>query len=197
MEIPRKGLKLPVIVTPAVPAAYAWLDKKDTKFDENGVYKVTCPINPEEGEGRIEYGKKAVSSKDFIKHILAECKKYGVPSKPGERACPVKKRDKEEFKGLLLLEPKSGFKPKQVDSTGADLPGNMSVRSGDIVKVAIQPVVREVSGSRFLSMYIAKVMLVEKQEQEVDFGDTEGGFTAPEGADIDFGTEDGDENTDF
>jgi hypothetical protein len=70
------------------------------------------------------------------------------------------------------------------------------------VKVAIQPVVRTVKGKNFMSLYIAKVMLIEKVNSggNVDFGVEEGsGYVAPENTNVDFGGDDDgdDDNGDF
>lgn len=200
-----KGTKLPVIVTPKGVAAYAWLNKKDTKFDKEGVYKITVLLPKKDmPEGRLDGGKTVVPGKDWIKHILSECKAHGVPDKIGTTGCPVKdgdKMDKEDFHGFLMITAKTTFDPKEkiVDTKGNQLPGRTTVFSGDVVKVGIQPVIREVKGDKFMSMYIAKVMLIEKNAgADVDFGEEEG-YTvsdADKAADVDFGTEDDAEGDD-
>jgi hypothetical protein len=201
-----KPVYLPVIVTPAITAAFAWLDKLDTKFDDDGIYKITAPIDPDEGTAIVmEGGKgKQMPTKDWFKYIVKSLKDHDVNAKINTDGCPIKKMDKEEFAGKLLLTAKSGpkHKPEQVDTKGNALPEGHRVRSGDVVKVAIQPVVRTVKGKNFMSLYIAKVMLIEKVNSggNVDFGVDEGsGYVAPENTNVDFGGDDGDDddNGDF
>ncbi len=205
-----KGLKLPVIVTPKAVCAYAWLNKKDTKFDKEGVYKITVLLPKKDmPDGRLDGGKTVVSGKDWIKKILADCKEHGVPNKIGEKGCPVKdgdKMDKEDFHGFLMITAKTTFDPtdKITDTKGNKLPDRQTVFSGDVVKVGIQPTIMKVNDDTYMSMYLAKVMLIDKRGgAEVDFGETEGYIVsaADKERSVDMGVEadDGDDdgNGDF
>jgi hypothetical protein len=162
-----RNTKLPIIITPTGHAAYAWLAKKDTKFNADGVYKVTIVLDKQDiDEGRLDYGKSVVSGKDWLKHITDTCKEHGVASKPGERGCPIKDGDKsgkEEFAGKWLIGFKSSYKPACIDTKGNALPASLPVYSGDVIKVAAQPVAGKMAnGDGYLSLYLSKVMLVEK-----------------------------------
>lgn len=200
----KDAIKLPAIVTPKAPAAYAWLNKEDEKY---GGYKITVLLDKKDmGEGRLEGGNKVVPGKAWVKHILSECKKHGVVDKIGEKGCPIKDGDKsgkEDFKGFLMLTAKTGFDPhadgKVVDTKGNALPKRQTVWSGDIVKVAIQPTVRTVNGDTFMSLYISKIMLIEKSGYgDVSMGEEEGYVSAGSddvemGEDKEFATDDDDD----
>jgi hypothetical protein len=193
--------KLPIIITPKGTAAWAWLNKKDEKFGDK--YKITVALDKKDmAEGRLNFGKEVVAGKDWVKALLAQCKEHGVPSKVGEKGCPVKdgdKRDNDDFRGMLLITAKSDYKPKVVNVKGEPIPRDETVFSGDIVKVAIQPKHYNVNGNDFLSLYISQVMLIEKGERSsgLDFG-AEEGYSETSGDEVDFGADDdGDDNSDF
>jgi len=177
--------KLPILITPRSNAAYSWLAKKDTKFDKEGTYKVTCVIDKENpGPGRTNFGNTEVSGEDWIAGLLALCKEHGVASKVGAEGCPIKDGDdlkdkegnpKPEFAGKYLITFKTGYTPSLIDTKGNALPSSVPIYSGDIIKVAFQPQVREVKGTSYMSTYIHKVMLIEKTTGNSDmFGEEEG-----------------------
>ena len=92
-----KPVYLPVIITPDITAAFAWLDKLDTKYDEKGIYKITAPINPDEGKAGIMEGGKAkiLSTKDWFKYIVKTLKDHDVNAKINTDGCPIKKMNKK------------------------------------------------------------------------------------------------------
>jgi len=158
--------KLPIIISPKGYAAYAWLAKKDTKFNKEGVYKVTLVLDKENiDEGRLNYGKEAVPGQDWIKAVRQICKDAGATTDIGGDGCPIKDGDKtgkEEFAGKYLLPVKSSYKPALIDTRGNELPPQVPVYSGDLIKVALQPVANTVKGTTYVSLYLSKVMLIEK-----------------------------------
>jgi hypothetical protein len=194
-----KKEKLPVFISPKGVAAYAWLNKKDTLSEK---YKVSVVLDKKEmGEGRLNYGKDVVTGKVFIKTLLDLAASIGAPSKINEKGCHIKDGDKhknEDFRGKLLIEAKSGFKPKLVDTKGNPLPKDETIWSGDIIKLAFQPKHSVVSGNNHMPYYISQVMLIEKGERKgggsLDFGEEEG-YVADD-SDVDFGEDAGDSTDD-
>jgi hypothetical protein len=185
--------KFPTMVTPKGVAAFSWLTKKDTKFDAEGVYKVSIVLPKKDmEEGRVNYGKETMPGVDWVKLLLKMCADNGVPSKPGEKGCPVKDGDTlkdangaPKFPGMLVLQFKSGFKPQVIDTKGKPLPSSVEVLNGDRIAVAFNPVYREVSGGHYMSMYLAKVMLVEKLVESTGadmFGAQDDGYVVPQDA---------------
>ena len=186
--------KFPTMVTPRGLAAFTWLTKKDTKYNANGVYKVSVVLDKKDmSEGRVEFGSETLPGAAWVKNILSICKSNGVPSTPGERSCPVKDGDKmidkygkKKFAGKLVMEFKTGYKPSVIDTKGIALPQSVEVLNGDMIKVAFNPVYREVNGNHYLSMYLSKVMLVEKVVESAGgaemFGESDGGYEVPEDA---------------
>jgi len=128
LERPTMSKKLPILVTPRGTAAYAWLAKKDTKFDQEGVFKVTVVLDKKDmSEGRVNFGKDVLPGREWVKHVLELCKQHGVASKPGADGCPVKDGDKmtdaegapkEEFAGKLLMTFKTGYAQDLIDTKG-------------------------------------------------------------------------------
>lgn len=200
----EKREKIATIISPTANVAYAWLDKKDTKFDAAGKYTITIALPKDDiPEGRLEFGRKVVPGLDWIKHILALSKANGGSDQIGERGCPVKDGDlkkledgspNEAFAGMYYIAAKSGFKPRVVDTKDQPLPGNMTVFSGDRVKVALEPNAWKSALGEGLNFYVNKVMLIEKAERgsDVDFGVEEGeGFVAAnsDAGNVDFGVD--------
>ena len=185
--------KIPMQVTPRGHAAYAWLAKKDTKFNKGGVFKVTLVLDKEEiPVGRQDWGKKQVPGKQWVKDLIALGVEHGA-GKFGEANCPVKdgnKTGKEEFQGKLLIPFKSTFKPKMLDTKQNPLPGSLTVFSGDDIKVlfkvkpqTVTDKVKNADGTienvatTYLSCYMNSVMLCAKNSSGNDmFGDDEEGF---------------------
>jgi len=186
-----KPTKFPTMVTPQGLAAYAWLTKKDTKYNAEGVYKVSIVLDKSDiTPGRIEQGQKALPGLDWVKHLLALCKEYGVPHTPGATGCPVRDGDKmkdalgnskDAFANKFLMQFKTTYRPGIIDTAGNPVSGTgdspEQVLNGDLIKVAFNPTHRKVNDNHYLSMYIAKVMLIEKRvhnESTEMFGESEG-----------------------
>lgn len=205
--------KFPTMVTPRGLAAFTWLAKKDTKFDKDGVYKVSIVLDKSDmSEGRVNFGKEALGGKAWVDNILALCEEHGVPNTPGDRGCPIRDGDKmmdkdgnKKFAGKYVLQFKTGYKPAIIDTKGNSIPSSVQVLNGDMIKVAFNPVYREVSGSNYMSIYLSKVMLVEKLVDSAGgaemFGESDDGYVVPEDSrETDFGetnNDDADGDIDF
>lgn len=157
-----KDKKTPILITPALKAAYAWVAKPDTKFDEEGKYKITL-LSPK--------------TKGKVKDAFIEQMKGFSPDlvKDGD------KNDKEEFHGFWMTTFKSSYKPDLRDAKKNPLPSNVTVMSGDIVRVAFKA--SEYKPGKF-TLYLQAIQLIEKINMGGKGGDafdeTEG-YTADTG----------------
>jgi hypothetical protein len=189
-----KPIKYPFLRTPRATAAYTWLEKPDTAFGDSK-YKITLVFNKDDmSTGTVERGTQTLEGPQWIQYILDLCEKHGVANVPGVKGCPVKDGDKmfdkdgnprTNFENSWVLQLKSGFKPSMVDTAGNKLPSSVPILNGDIVKAMIVPAYREVSGNRYLSLYLNNVCLVEKRvTNTLDssvFGE-EDGYVVPSGS---------------
>jgi hypothetical protein len=168
--------KAPVEVTPTGVAAYAWLDKPDTKFDDEGKYKITLVL-PKDGEGNKEFAETLIEAHEKCGGHAGNC-----PVKDGDK--PLGKADapKEEFQGSFLVNAKSKFKPKFVDAKKVPLPENIRIMSGDVVRAAFT----RFDFDRGMSLRLAAVQLIEKRSTGADasgaFDEVEG-FTVEDAGD--------------
>lgn len=162
--------KAPIVITPTGIAAYAWLEKPDTKFDAEGKYKLTLVVPKGEAE-------------EFVQTLLEAHEKAGghagnSPVKDGDKPLGRADAPKEEFVGNWLVSMKSKFKPKFVDSAKNPLPESVRVMSGDKVRAAFT----QFDFDRGISLRLAAVQLIEKRSTGGDasgvFDEVEGGFTS-------------------
>lgn len=164
--------KIPSLISPRGHAAHAWLTKADTKYNSEGVYKVDLLFpKGDVPPGRIEWGNKELPGDKWLKYIQQLCKQHGVSYKPGEEGCPIKDGDtmkdkegnqKPAFEGTWFLRLKSKYKPSLIDTKGNELPKSVPVYSGDLIKAAFNMVPKTVKGTTYMSMYLSKVMLIQK-----------------------------------
>lgn len=191
-------MKQPMMISPRGVAAYTWLQKKDPKY---GGYKLTLVLDKDElGEGMLDWGKTKLPGKAWLKALNDMAKAAGAKTKvvDGDKEKDKDGKPKEQFKGKWLLKFKTNFEPNLIDTKGTRLPKSIPILNGDVVRVAFRPEPREVNGDSFLSIYLEKVMLVEKRsthDEAAMFGEEEG-YVVPEDAPEDTdGAEDWDEAT--
>jgi len=189
--------KYPYITTPRAVAAYTWLNKPDQAFNKVE-YKITLVIDKEDmSSAKINRSSEVVTGKEFIAHVLDICNQHGVSDKPGTRGCPIKDGDKwvdnktgeprEWTIGKWIIQLKSKFKPKLVDTKGTELPSSVQVLNGDIVRAVVVPSYGEFGQNQFVTLYLNQVCLVDKRVEaptNANFYDEEGGFEVST-ADID------------
>jgi len=186
--------KPPIEVTPAGVAAYAWIDKPDTKFaanGEDGKYKLTVLI-PKDGASKMTatIGGETVNGEELIASLQKEHEQSGgtaknSPVKDGDKPLGNADKPKDDFKGHWLISLKSKFQPKLVDAKKNDIDpeGKLTVYSGDIVKAAYT----RYDFDRGISLRLAAVQLIEKRSTggagaASAFGEEEG-FEYEAGAD--------------
>ena len=161
-------------ISPEGVAAYAWLDKIDTRFDKNK-FTVTLVLP----KGIPENDEFVASIKSA--HAEAGSGKDEGPAKDGD------KRKEDEFDGkyTVVFNTKNPF--KQVDALKAELPKKPDgtyvngARSGDLVKIAFNPATYEGFGGG-ITLYLNAVQILDKRSPGAgadDFDAVEGGYAAP------------------
>ncbi len=158
-------------ISPEGVAAYAWLEKPDTRFDKNK-YTVTLVLP----KGTKENDK-------FVKDIRAAHADAGSgkdegPAKDGD------KRKEDEFNGKWTVTFNTKKPPKQVDALKIELPEGQSAHSGDLIKIAFNPATYEGFGGG-VTLYLNAVQIIDKRAKGAganDFDAVEGGYVAPAAA---------------
>lgn len=180
---------LPTLVTPVGIAAYAWVNKPDTKFaknDDEGSYKITVVLDDTKDNraflDQIEDLAREVAPKlepaVKMKKVLTH-----TPWNLPEDDDNTDEKLKDEFKGKIRLHAKSAFKPGQIDTARQGLPDNIFVMSGDHVRVKF--LIKPFDGlGGGISLKLKTVQLVQKVHRaggiDADgFDDIEDGYVAP------------------
>lgn len=198
--------KLPLEVTSKGIAAYAWLYKRDTKFakkGEDGKFKITLVLDKEElGDltARLNGGGDEVSATEWLEHLKDMHEKAGgdasnSPVKDGDNQLDKKGKPKKdpnkEFFGKVMVNFKTGYPAQLVDTKKNDLPPDVKIYSGDLVKIVYRPFAFDEG----VSLRLNAVMLVDKRATAGGaeaFGDEdEGGYVADKAASDAFGNGDG------
>jgi len=161
--------KAETIVSPVGTAAYSWLLKPDTAFNQNH-YKITLLLDKTDDD-----------SAAFVKKIDAAHKGaangHSTPS-------PVKDGNKskaEGHDGHWLITAKTKFAPKLVDTERHMLPDNLSPMSGDLIRLAFAINPYDTGSASGVSLRLRAVQLVEKRNEGGNVGDVFDdidGFTA-------------------
>lgn len=141
---------------------YPWLNKPDTKFNEEGVYKTSISVKPEDAKDLI------ASIQEFAKDELGKKAEKG--------RLPFKKDDTT---GEIIFNMKSRYAPKLVDSKGNPIVGDIpQVWGGTIAKVKGDVFSYDKGANYGVGMTLLAVQLIELAESTG--GDSEG-FEAVEG----------------
>jgi hypothetical protein len=149
-------------VTPKGTAQYPWLTKADTKFSEEGVFKVSLAVP----EGEAKAFAKAVQDA-----FVAE---YGQ-QKLAKAHMPFKKDDS----GNLVFNFKSKLKPRLYDAAGKPITGDVSVGGGSVIKVSGAFGPYNKGANTGVALYLNAVQIINLVEfSSSPFGAEEGGFVA-------------------
>jgi hypothetical protein len=149
-------------VTPKGTAQYPWLTKPDTKFSEEGVFKVSLAVP----EGEAKAFAKAIQDA-----FVAE---YGQ-QKLAKAHMPFKKDDS----GNIVFNFKSKLKPRLYDSAGKPITGDVSVGGGSIVKVSGAFGPYNKGANTGVALYLNAVQIINLVEfSSSPFGAEQGGFVA-------------------
>lgn len=180
-----KKAKLPRIVTPVGILAYVWADKPDDKFATDTVpakYKASIVLDPKD-EGVEDFiaklrtmGQEAATALDVE---LEEGFKFAkvTPKDKGTKKKPIK----EEFKGMYVLEAKTGadYPPRRKDAANNLIEEDGVIRSGDLGRLALTVSAYEAFGSG-VSLRLNAIQLIEKRATGGggdDFDEYDGGYT--------------------
>lgn len=207
----KKKKPIKSVRTPLATAAFAWIHKPDTgKEYSDNKYKVTLVFDADEDLNDLRAAAEWVAKETFPDIPFDE---IAMPFKDGDEiadAAKKKGKDKEEFRGKVLLISKTKEKPKVVDSKRKPLPKGVECRSGDLIKAVIaasgykttdtvidkKTKKKETIDSYGVNFYLNAVQLIEKRNMGAggaDMFDDEDGF---EGEDQDSSANEPDDDDD-
>mgnify|MGYP000678068769 CR=1 FL=1 len=129
-------------------AQYPWLNKADTQFDSDGVYKTNLLIPKDQAKDLIEK--------------LTEIAKDEFGAKASGARMPFKVDDET---GMMSIISKSKFQPKFFDSKGQVVTNPPPLYGGSIIKIGgvISPYT--VTGNNGISLRLTKVQIIEPVSQ--------------------------------
>jgi hypothetical protein len=197
--------KLPLEVSPAGVAGFAkYLYEKDTKFSRGDeakskyVLKLLVPKDTlSSASARIENGNTAIPGEEWLAriqkmHTEAGGKAGEGPVRDGDK---IRKKDGdpvEAWQGHYVVTFKTAHPPKLVDTKKRDLPDDVRIFGGDIVKIAYRPSAYEGFGGG-ITLYLNAVMLIDKRSagSVTAFGDDEEGYVAERSEKDSFGGKEG------
>ena len=148
-------------------AMYPHLNKPDTQFDTDGVFKVDLRMKKEDAKPLIEAVKEAANDA------------FGEKAKSA--AMPFKT---DEETGDIIVKTKSKYQPKICDSTGMRLyPENLPlIYGGSTLKLGGNMYPYSAGGRIGVSLQLGAVQIVSLAEggtgAGIDFEAVEGGFVA-------------------
>ena len=160
-------------VTHKGTAQYPWLNKADTQFDPEGVFKTNLLV-PQDQAKELMDKLKEVAQDEFGKKANGARMPYKI----------------DEETGMMAIIAKSKFQPKFFDSKGQVVTNPPNIFGGSIIKIGgvISPYT--VTGNNGISLRLTKVQIIEPVSQ------TGSGLDGFEAEDDGFVAEDfNDENT--
>lgn len=148
--------------SPKGTAAYPWLNKADTKFSAEGVYKTGLTVK----------GKDATEFQEAIKAAFID--EFGQ-SKLAKAHMPWK----EEEDGSITFNFKSKMKPRLFDSKGQAITNDPAVSGGSVIKVSCGFGPYNKGANMGVALYLNAVQVIELVEYSSSpFGEEEGGYVA-------------------
>jgi hypothetical protein len=176
-----------ILVTPKGVAAFPWLTKPDTKFNEEGVYKTGLAFDPED-PAFVKFKKKIEA---IHKEAVAAVKESG--KKKVTVVSPFRPEEDEEGEptGRIIINAKSKAKQKYRDGTIQDVtlnivdakrnevPSSTPVYGGSVLRLAVRPAPYFMQGKCGITLYISGVQVIELQSGgggAADFFDEEEGY---------------------
>tara|TARA_R110000868_G_scaffold212019_2_gene462079 strand:+ start:427 stop:984 length:558 start_codon:yes stop_codon:yes gene_type:complete len=129
-------------------AQYPWLNKADTQFDSDGVFKTNLLVPQDQ-------------AKDLVDQ-LTQIAKDEFGSKASGARMPYKV---DEETGMMSIISKSKFQPKFFDSKGQVVTNPPPLYGGSIIKIGgvISPYT--VTGNNGISLRLTKVQIIEPVSQ--------------------------------
>lgn len=149
-------------VTPKGVAQYPWLTKPDTKFNAEGVFKLSLAIPKADAKDFVEAAKQT-----FIDE-------FGQ-SKMAKAHMPFK----EDEEGNVVFSFKSKLKPRLYDSQGKPITDDVAVGGGSVVKVSGAFGPYNKGANMGVALYLNAVQILKLVEvSSSPFEAEEGGFVA-------------------
>ena len=154
-------------VTHKGTAQYPWLNKADTQFDPEGVFKTTLLV-PQDQTKELTDKLKQVAEGEFGKKASGARMPFKV----------------DEETGMMAIMAKSKYQPKFFDSKGQVVNNPPNIFGGSIIKIGgvISPYT--VTGNNGISLRLTNVQIIEPVSQTGSgldgFDAEEDGFVAEE-----------------
>ncbi len=174
------------VVSPRGIAMYPWLTKPDTKFNAEGVYKMSLSVPTDEAQGLCEQIREAFTEELGSKKIA----KANFPFK-------------EDGEGNTVFSFKSQKKPKIYNSKGQIIANadELKIGGGSTTKVAftIKPYDKGINTGVVLYLNGVQIIQLVEFKSGSSFGDEGDGFSfsSQESTEPDLSDEDEDESKDF
>ena len=153
-------------ITPVGTAVYPHLNKPDTQFNPDGVYKTSLAM-------------------ENCDELIDSCEKLGR-EEFGENAKFKMPFAKDEETGQMVMKCKSKYAPLIFDSDGQIMVGEQvpTLWGGSILKLGGSISAYSVSGSKGISLQLAKVQVITpvggNNDEDAGFDSVDGGFIAKE-----------------
>ena len=140
--------KRQTFVTHKGTAQYPWLNKADTQFDPDGVFKTNLLVPQDQAKGLMDQLTQ-IASDEFGKKASGARMPYKI----------------DEETGMMAIIAKSKFKPKYFDSKGGVVNNPPNIFGGSVIKIGgvISPYT--VTGNNGISLRLTKVQIIEPVSQ--------------------------------
>ena len=169
--------------TPQGIAQYPYLNKPDTQFDSDGIYKVNVRLPSDKAKQLI----------DAVRNAAKEA--FGDKAKSA-----ILPFSNDEETGDIIVKTKSKYQPAICDSSGAVIPSHSlpTIFGGSEVKVAGTLFPYNAGGRHGISLQLGAVQVIKLSENSntvgIQFGAVEGGFVAANDDDESHNEEEGSYN---
>jgi hypothetical protein len=185
-------------ITPVALAKFCWLDKPDAGFDGKSAPKfkirglledtpeIRSAIEAAMATGLAEAKRDAIKLKKIFKNPFTFPEDVDEDDFEIAEGATRAKFD-EDHRGKIFFDAKTGFKPGLIDTALQDLPEDVKIMSGDMVKVKAEVMPYEGFGGGF-TLRLKVVQLIEKNTtysrgstDTRGFGAVEGGYVSDRG----------------
>ena len=151
--------RVETVVSPVGTAAYSWLSKPDTAFNQNH-FKVTLMLD-----------KSSQEADEFVRLVNAAHTKFANGS---NTVSPIKDGDKtgkDGQEGRWVLTAKTQYAPKLVDTQRNQINPDSAPMSGDLIRVAMGLASYATGSNAGVSLRLKAVQLVERRNTSGNIGD--------------------------
>lgn len=146
-------------------AVYPWINKADTEYDSQGVYKTGLRV-------------PADQAKELMKQVQEVAMDEFGAKKADKARMPWKVDDET---GEIIINAKSKFQPKVYDSEGQYIPADRlpQIWGGSVLRLKGQINTYDNSGNTGVSLQLSGIQVIELAERQ---GGDDDGFEAVEGS---------------